>query len=420
MATELPDYLVGQKGVNLVQSPLHTPESGLLVGENVEFIRDFGLGGIGSRRPLAVLNATTAFAGPVLAMANVPLPSPFDGTANAGLYVSTEASNVGWLRTEDGVTFTTIADTTWSRAMRVFNNPSNGSHLQKIMRAAVANNSVFFAGDTNFAAQAPTLRKWDGTTDTLLETLSGLGQITDLFYRSSDDLLYLSLLVNNSTGTIFSFDPDTDVLTQVGNGFTVLPPYSVAEYGASLYCGVGTGNVGGDTGEIFLLVGATWTSDYISAVDASSIKYMQQYELDLFAVEQSAANTDVIKRKTGGVWSTTHTPAVASREVHWLIPFDGDLFAFVVDLTNSNTDVVRWDGATWTTDVVLDNIAAPTAAQEWYPLQPIVFGGELYVPVSNGKDNAGTDRIFKRTALGVWSSVTSGRNFQNGGSAVLT
>jgi hypothetical protein len=82
--------------------------------------------------------------------------------------------------------------------------------------------------------------------------------------------------------------------------------------------------------------------------------------------------------------------------------------------------VVKWDGAAWTVDVVLDTIAAPVGTV-WYPLQPIVFQSALYVPCSDNKNaSANIDRVFKRTSAGVWSSVTSGRDFQNGGVAVMT
>jgi hypothetical protein len=43
------------------------------------------------------------------------------------------------------------------------------------------------------------------------------------------------------------------------------------------------------------------------------------------------------------------------------------------------------------------------------------------VPCSDNKNaSANIDRVFKRTSAGVWSSVTSGRDFQNGGVAVMT
>jgi hypothetical protein len=423
VSAELPDYLVGQKGVNLVQSPLHTPESGLLVGENVEFIRDQGLGGIGSRRPIGVLN-DTPFNGPILAMANVPLPSPFDATADAGLYVSTEASNVGWLRSVDGAVYTTIADTTLERAFRVFNNPSNGTHPQKIPRAAVAVNDIYFAGDTSFSAEAPTLRRWDGSADTLLETFSGVGQVTDIIL-GVDGLLRISVLITNASGAVYTFDVGTEVLTQVGATFSPIPPYCVCEYGGTLFAGTGMGGTPTDTPEILRFVSGSWMLDYLSANSGASFRYLAAFDLDLFAVENVVSATpgereDIILRREAGVWSTSYTPAAADRTIHWPIEFSGDLYAFVVDVTNSNTEVVKWDGAAWTVDVVLDTIEAPTGGNEWYPLQPVLFEGALYVPCSDGRTAAGgSDRIFKRTSLGVWSSVASGRNFQNAGVAVL-
>ncbi len=104
MAHDRPNYRLGEKGVNLVASPVHTPEGGLLKAENVEFIRDFGIGGIGSRGGLAPIN-NTALAGAVLAVANIPLTLP---TVGIMLLACDTGETETFKSTPDGIVWTDI------------------------------------------------------------------------------------------------------------------------------------------------------------------------------------------------------------------------------------------------------------------------------------------------------------------------
>lgn len=119
MATDRPNYRLGEKGVNLVASPLHTPEGGLLSAQNVEFIRDQGIGGIGSRGGLAPLN-TTALAGAVMAVANIPLALP---TVGIMLLACDTGETETFKSTPDGTVWTDILAATMVRIASIAKFP---------------------------------------------------------------------------------------------------------------------------------------------------------------------------------------------------------------------------------------------------------------------------------------------------------
>lgn len=104
---DLPRFDLGQAGVVLTSTPLHGDPGQLTKGQNVEFLRAGGLGGVGSRGPLQpytsqMLQQDGVTPGPVLAAIEVPLPSPLDNGETTILLFST----TGVLKSTDGHTFT--------------------------------------------------------------------------------------------------------------------------------------------------------------------------------------------------------------------------------------------------------------------------------------------------------------------------
>jgi hypothetical protein len=84
---DLPRFDLGQAGLVLTSSPLHGDPGQLTTAQNIEFKRVQGLGGIGSRAPLAPFNLTPMLMadavtpGRILSATAVPLPSPVDNLA---------------------------------------------------------------------------------------------------------------------------------------------------------------------------------------------------------------------------------------------------------------------------------------------------------------------------------------------------
>lgn len=111
MATDDINYRLGEKGVNIVASPIHTPEGGLLSAQNVEFVRLKGIGGIGSRGGLAPLNST-ALAGAVMALSNIPLALP---TVGIMVLACDTGETETFKSTPDGVVWTDILAATMVR-----------------------------------------------------------------------------------------------------------------------------------------------------------------------------------------------------------------------------------------------------------------------------------------------------------------
>lgn len=90
---DLPRFDLGQAGVVLTSTPVHGDPGQLTKGQNIEFLRDGGLGGVGSRGPLQPFSDTVmtmqdgVTPGSILAAIEVPLPSPVDNLATPTLFV---------------------------------------------------------------------------------------------------------------------------------------------------------------------------------------------------------------------------------------------------------------------------------------------------------------------------------------------
>lgn len=98
---DLLNFQIGTQGLDLVTDPLELPPGTLQTAQNVEWVRDAGLSGLGSRASLTPLNSP-ALAGPVLAAIAVPLPSPVDDATVPTMFLFT---STGVLKSTDGSTF---------------------------------------------------------------------------------------------------------------------------------------------------------------------------------------------------------------------------------------------------------------------------------------------------------------------------
>lgn len=101
-----PRFDLAQAGVVVTSSPLHGDPGQMTNGQNVEFKRLQGLGGIGSRAPITAFTKTVMAGGNVLAAIAVPLPSPIDNLTLPTVWLFT---STGYLTSTDGSTFTAVA-----------------------------------------------------------------------------------------------------------------------------------------------------------------------------------------------------------------------------------------------------------------------------------------------------------------------
>ena len=436
MADELPDYLVGGKGVQIVQSPIHTPESGLLSAANVEFVRVEGLGGIGSRRGMTRLNAS-ALAGSVISLANMPFPYP--GETDLMVCLNTAGANGAntWKRSVDGTTWTDLSGTQLQRAQKRVAlgvaTPLAGFFAN--MRAGFFKKYAFYAGDNYTAWQAgvgtftaPPLVMWDGTTSTEIyriptSPLSPVGSYPWLISDIAviDQQIFLAIWDPGGTGPdhygrVIMFDPFDMTLLQVGNFFGPAAdgynaggfPYVLCQYSGQLYAGC-HGVVGSEIGKIYRIqagIDETWTIDHTTAVNNGYIMSMAVYKGELYAATSadSAGTAVILKRTNLGVWSTSQT-APQNNQTYWggLIVFASKLFAVWYNGGTSRLEIYVYDGTSWTLDL---DVAATYSFKE--PGAPRIFRGELYWPFSSNSETAVTEFVLKRTTAGVWSRPLNG------------
>jgi hypothetical protein len=436
MSDEKPEYLVGDKGVQLTSTPLHTPDGGLLNAQNCEFIRIQGLGGIGSRPGMARLNASAA-AGAIVHVQNLPFAYPNDLV----MMVATNAGETeSWKKTTDGTTYTDIQPATLERMVAIdkFSGVSvHGGIVFLPRRTITYKRRFYFAGD-NYVVDTskPVLVSWDGTNAFEVfrlpnnPTQSGTVSrwIIDLW--PANGFIYLSTwefggVAPDHKGRVIRFDPENGTLTLVGNRFGDGAgenlggmPYCLTTFLGQLWAGTMgiSGNPNGKVYRILEGVDETWTLDQTLGVDEGYLMSMLAYKGNLYlATSSDASGTAKVKKRTAaGVYSNSQTgPGVGQGYYGGLIEFNSELYACYFQ-SGVSCLIQKFDNASWVTDLnVGTNILTSTTAHA--PGQPFVFGNALYWPFFDPtNDSALTNFLLKRTTAGVWSKVLTAVGVRGG------
>jgi hypothetical protein len=420
---------VGAKGVNLVASPLHTPDGGLLSSQNVEFIREMGIGGIGSRGGLAPLN-TNALAGPVMAVANVPLTLPtVDPATQAAIMVACDTGETEtWKVTLNGTAYTDLLAAAVARMSSIDKMPATPSAIPPAQPRVVAfNNNLYYPADSAIAE--------------LLVYNSALAKSASVFVvpgnpaATADPLWMTDLLIvgghlffgvydaggvaPNHKGRVLQFTPSTGLLVQVGNlpfgnGATELAggmPYCLGNFSGRLWAGTYGISGAGALGKLYSIlagVDVDWTLDHTAVASSGYFTSLCEYNGKFYAAttaNDAAFAARVEQRTAAGVWSTSFTgPDTNTSYCSSLIVFGGNLYAAYFKDT-VRVLVKKFDGTTWTTDkdigVDFGNLSAA-------PGMPFIAAGNLYWPFTNLTAAGTTGFIAKRTAAGAWSQVLTG------------
>ena len=233
MAKTRPFYRVGEKGVNIVASPLHTPDGGLLSSQNVEFIRDLGVGGIGSRGGMAPLNGT-ALAGAVMAVANIPLVIPEATTLMAACDTGETET---WKSSTNGTTYTDVLTAVARRmaSMDKFPATITPAIIPPSQRIAMYQGNLYYPDNDYDIADvvspyvdntAAPLTRFNGSSSAIQFRVpnnpAGVGPcrwITDLWVANG--VIYFGVwdyggVDPDSKGRVLSFNPNTSEVTQIG------------------------------------------------------------------------------------------------------------------------------------------------------------------------------------------------------------
>jgi hypothetical protein len=425
MPGSLPDYSIGALGLNLVASPLHTPDGSLLVAENVEFRRDDeGIGGIASRRGLAAQNGS-ALAGSVKELANVPLAYPNIQHLAVGL--NGDDTTNGWKESVDGVTFNNILNALLFRPAGLANVLPSGLNATVIFaspRIASYKNGLYYASDDYVqGTTAPPIVKFDGTnawTQFRIPANPSVAGSLCLAVQDmivADGLIYLAVWDSggsapNLKGRVLSYDPSTGTLRQIGNRFGQDTgengkgrPFCLCKAYGYLWCGT-YGQGGNNQGGMYRIVpdlDVSWTLDLTATIHNGYFMSCAEYHGTLYAAtDADASGTAIIQKRSGtGAWTTTQTAPVANNGYFsCLFVFNDLLFAHFYKSTDNKSIIYSFDGTTWSSD--LDVHATYAAAKG--PGFPFTFGGAMYWAFL-GSDSltSATGTLLKRTTAGAWT-----------------
>jgi hypothetical protein len=446
MPNELPDYLIGDKGVQLTGSPIHTPDSGLLVGQNVEFVREQGLGGIASRRSLTRLNGSV-LAGTLQHVANLPFPFPTSKVLMVGL--NTGESGLSWLSSTDGTTYATVADTIAHRCVNVakfsadvsvslhagnFYMPQRSGSYRRRFYFASDNYVVWFVGIVATPTRPP-VDHYDGSVGLELFRLpdnptATLGSFPYWIIGMwvIDGLIWMVIfdpggVAPDHKGRVMTFDPENGTIALVGNRFgngtnenTKGMPYALASFAGRIFVGTMgiSGNPAGGVYSILPTVETTWTLDRAIAVDDGYVMDLLVFQGNLYmATNSDASGTPRVDQRTpNGTWSVSFTgPAAGVSYCGGLVEFNSLLFV-VYFKSGASCLIKKFDGTSWTTD---KDVGVDYAVLAHAPGTPLVFEGNLYWPFYDSTNGtATTGFLLKRTTAGVWSKVLNARGIRGG------
>lgn len=433
MAKDHPNYRLGDKGVNIVASPLHTPDGGLLSAQNVEFIRDMGIGGLGSRGGMAALNGT-ALAGPVMAVANIPLAIAGAGTMLAPCDTGEVET---WKTTENGTVWTDLLAAVINRmaSMAKFPPTITPATIPPTQRIVTFKNHVYFPDDDYIITDlvspyagntAAKLTMFQGTASFVQFSVpnnpTGVGPcrwITDLWVNNG--VIYVAVwdyggVAPDHKGRVLAFNPDSAALTQIGkhgfgDGTAELQqgfPFCLTSYLGQLWAGTYGVTAAGTLGNLYRIlpgVDVDWTLDKSALASSGYYTSLCEYAGNLYAAStgnDAAFSARVERRTAAGVWSTSFTaPDTGISYCSSLIVFNGLLFAAF--FKNTVRCLVKvFDGTTWTTD---KDVGVDFANLSAAPGQPFLFEGSMYWPFTALTAAGQTGFILKRTTGGVWTKV---------------
>lgn len=365
-------YNLGDQGVDLVNTPAHTPDGALVTAQNA-IVNVLGAQHGLSKRPGHTKLNTVAAAGAILAIC----PIPFFDPSNFWIAGTVVFRRIG----PNNVEYSTDG-TTWQDGGGAFTGSPSNSPLSYL--------SVAGAGRVYFQTTNKAVNYLSGNppVETQLAGIAITGQrgihavAADEIYVCTNSLIYLC--PGNLTSTLICENPWD------GDGVPALPfGFEGDVYVAS--------QTTGNSGKIYRYTGGTtWVEDGAFNVDLSVSKFTI-FHGELYASLYVSGTPDPavakVVRRRSGVWSAVRD---ATGDFWGLCAFNEQLY--VVRDTGAAIEVwISSDGETWTLDEDMTatfGVAAPANAEL------IAWNSHLYCQIEG-------DSMFRRTTAGVWSEVSA-------------
>lgn len=425
MAGKINVYNLGQKGVNVVKSPVHLDDGELTSAQNVQISQIGSGGGIRKRDGLAKLNSA-ALAGAGRGMINLPLPDRSNYVRRFFMPYDDRAAGANYFWTSpDGTTWTASK----AYGVQPFQSGGVGALDGDISyRWCVHRNKYYYPGNDFSASTGPaTIHAIDGDTgvDYLVSQIprnqrapaSTTFGIQDIIPYSSTYLIISTLDdVTTARGRVFLLNVTNGQLTQLGAETDLSSGYPahVIVYGGRIF--IGTRNTsGGSTGFVkWTRIGdPTWTTDlttvstrgYCTGLAVFKGLLYSGWECDVGgtgAVYQRAAagGWTAVSVTDGTASSANYGPFVVSRD-------GGTLYAYWCSGNGASPiDRIRktTDGSAWSDEKTL-NVANLTdfavAGVPW-----VDTNGDIYWSFGS-RTKAGNGHVYRLTG-GAWTDVFNG------------
>lgn len=415
-----PRYKVGQLGLNLVASPLHLTEDALLAAQNVERVRDAGIGGIGSRRGLAPFHPD-GLGGEIVSMFNVPLDS--EGFGGGGGFLSAifgftnGAEEIVWLGTDDAVTFPEQADPVQDGAIGT-------DTLARQSSFATLDGVLYYL---SAGGASGTIWSWNGTTNTeVIDTWPDPGGGYTFFgvYKmiAANGVLYISTLYTGmADNRMYVYVWDGVTLEQVGDPVTgtsaEMVPIGLAYCFDLLFAGMDDTNGAPEIYRIDPSGAGAWTLDETFAATLM-LNDLFTFDAELYAAfapvtQGGGTNGAVHVRNSSGSWSESFAgPDDDAEFVGPMVEYLGELYlAWSNRSVTPRASIYRYDGLSWVEDldIITEFSLDGTDLQRGFPVVAVDCLLWLWMDINNP---ANAD-ILKRTAGADWSLAVENELLHN-------
>lgn len=431
MAGKENNFVLGTRGINLVDEPLALEDGDLQNAQNAEFRRTAGKMAIGIRGGLARLNASD-LGGSILGGANIPLPSPLSASLTRAFLVARNTLTANtWQRSTNGTTWATAATPsqaqTYAQAVDAnfgYFNQRCVSYQGKLIYPGSDYVQYPTASDT-----APPIRVWDGTNDFEIGRVpknpeSGAANtiLINDFVVHSNRVYYCTYdpggAAPNHFGRVIELDLGTGQMTQIGDRFDAGSggmPYCLCSHNGLLW--VGTYGIGGSAvGNIYSInvdTEDTWTLRHTTGIGAGYILSMASYRGILYFGCQGDAGSAALVRTLANDYTTAATSDTGSDTTAFnyyaaLTVYNDELYAVYVSNSGAPTicHVRKFDGSSWTTDLDVD-----AAQSDRHVGQAFVnpYDDSLLIAFLS-TDASAIDGFIYRKASGAWTAVETGLN----------
>lgn len=436
-------YDVGAAGVNVDDNPIQLKDGELTSAQNASQDPLGSGGGLRKRPGLAKFNSI-AGSGSFLGGVGVPLPFPGGAsTAVRSVYIgyasgASGGTSLGWLKftgsPASGSVTVTGGTPAFPRADAkiTYNFPVTDVQTPLGASGCGFDNRIYYAADgyvqyPTAGYESPPVRVWDGTVDKELcrvpynpdagATTKCLAVISML---AANNLIYVSTYdkgTDDTTfmGRVFSLDPNTGQLTQLGPTFpTGHLPVSMCWAFGRLWIGTYR-NDPNNQGRIYFFrpgVDTTWTLDRTVAANYTSVASLCVYRGLLYASELGKQGTAgiITVRAAAGTWSTSDTgpstdsfPSAGTNGFGAMIVFNDALYAAYNGgpFAGNYTRIRKYNGTSWST--------VYTSSIPVYKIRLFrIFNNVLYATSGfNGADSGSGNDFMYSVAGTSWVNLTS-------------